>query len=150
MTGETQVGGKDPDNHSVGVWRQGYFDPTRGWRPPKLVARLVHSWGLWESQKRYELRWDIDVLEEQVWRLCLYYGRCLIVPEMNADRGLVELLKQRNGAIIYVRVLFNKREQKEQNAFGWYTDPKTREAILREQLTKTATAISRDLGAISI
>ncbi len=130
MTGETQVGGKDPDNHSVGVWRQGYFDPTRGWRAPKLVARLVHSWRLWETQKRYELRWDIDVLEEQVWRLCLYYGRCLIVPEMNADRGLVELLKQRNGAIIYVRVLFNKREQKEQNALGWYTDPKTREAII--------------------
>jgi DNA-binding IclR family transcriptional regulator len=31
-----------------------------------------------------------------------------------------------------------------------FRTPKTREAILREQLTKTATAISRDLGAISI
>lgn len=127
MTGETQVGGKDPDNHGVGVIRDGFFEAGRGWVPPKLVARLVDDWGLWERNKKYQLRWDIDVLEVQIWRLAQYYGNCLIVPEMNADRGLVELLRLRPGANIYVRELFNRREQTTQKAFGWVTDARTRE-----------------------
>lgn len=127
MTGEMQVGGKDPDNHAVGVIRAGYFESERGWVPPKLVARLVHDWGLWERNKHYELRWDIDVLEEQVWRLACYYGNCAIVPEMNKDRGLVELLKLRPGAQIFMRPVFNRREQTTQKAYGWVTDERTRE-----------------------
>lgn len=130
MTGETQVGGKDPDNHAVGVIRAGYFEAGRGWVPPMLVARLIDDWGIWERSRKYALRWDIDVLEEQVWRLAQYYGNCMIVPEMNADRGLVELLKLRPGANIFVRRLWNQREQKEANAYGWVTDIKTREIVV--------------------
>lgn len=130
MTGETQVGGKDPDNHAVGVMRAGYFDRERGWVPPMLVARLVHDYGAWDRQKRYELRWDIDVLEERVWRLAQYYGNCCIVPEINMDRGMIELLKLRSGANIFVRKLFNRREQKEDLVYGWKTEPATREAMI--------------------
>src|SRR5581483_350299 len=130
MTGETQVGGKDPDNHAVGVFRAGYFDVERGWVPPRLVARLVHDWGAWERNRKYILRWDIDVLEEQIWRLAQYYGNCLIVPEINMDRGLVELLKLRNNANIYVRTQFNRREQTEQKAYGWKTDGSSREMAI--------------------
>lgn len=130
MTGETQVGGKDPDNHAVGVIRAGMFQAGKGWVPPKLVARLVNDHGEWERSKKYELRWDIDVLEEQVWRLAQYYGNCMIVPEMNADRGLVELLKLRNGANIYQREILNQREQTRTKALGWYTDPRTREMVI--------------------
>ena len=130
MTGQTQVGGKDPDNHAVGVMRAGFFEHDRGWVPPKLVARLVHDWGLWDRQKKYELRWDIDVLEEQVWRLAQYYGNCCIAPEINMDRGLIELLKLRDSSHIYVRKLFNRREQKEDLVYGWKTDPSTREAMI--------------------
>jgi hypothetical protein len=130
MTGETQVGGKDPDNHAVGVIRAGMFTADGGWSPPILAARLVADWDLWERSRKYELRWDIDVLEEQIWRLAQYYGNCVIVPEMNADRGIVELLKMRQGAKIYVRKLFNQREQTETNAYGWYTDVRTRELVV--------------------
>lgn len=130
MTGESQVAGEDPDSHSVGVWRAGMFEHGKGWVPPKLVARLVDNWGEWERNKVYQLWWDIDVLEEQVWRLAGYYGNCMIVPEMNKDRGLVELLKLRPNAQIYERVQFNRREQTETKAYGWYTDPKTREMII--------------------
>lgn len=130
MTGETQVGGRDPDNHAVGVLRAGMFQEGRGWAPPKLVARLVADWSEWEKNRRYELRWDIDVLEEQVWRLAQYFGNCMIVPEMNADRGLVELLKLRGGARIYEREMFNQREQQTQKALGWVTDVRTREMII--------------------
>lgn len=130
MTGEMQVGGKDPDNHAVGVIRAGYFESGRGWVPPKIVARIIHDWGAWERNRKYELRWDIDVLEDQIWRLAQYYGNCMIVPEMNMDRGLVELLKLRIGANIYVRQILNRREQTMQNAYGWVTDERTRKAIV--------------------
>ncbi|MGI8436110.1 MAG: hypothetical protein ACR2NX_04300 [Chthoniobacterales bacterium] len=100
MTGETQVGGKDPDNHAAGVLRAGFFQSGKGWVPPKLVARLVDDWGAWERNRKYQLRWDIDILEEEIWRLTQYYGNAMIVPEMNMDRGLVELLKLRSGANI--------------------------------------------------
>jgi hypothetical protein len=148
MTGETQVGGKDPDNHAVGVLRAGLFDPNRGWIPPKLVARLVDDWGLWERNRKYELRWDIDVLEEQVWRLAQYYGNCLIVPEANMDRGLIELLKLRS-ANIYLRQLFNRREQTEQKAYGWQTTPSTREMII-ENLARAIREQGNDAEGIDI
>lgn len=130
MTGISQVGGKDPDNHSVGVIRQGMWKQGSGWFPPKLVARLIGDWSEWTRNRHYELKWDIDVLEEEIWRLAQYYGNCMIVPEMNADRGIVELLKLRGRANIYQRELFNQREQKREKALGWFTDVRTREMIV--------------------
>jgi hypothetical protein len=148
MTGETQVAGKDPDNHAAGVLRAGYFNVTRSWIPPKLVAWLVDDWGLWERNRRYELRWDIDVLEEQIWRLAQYYGNCVIVPEANMDRGLIELLKLR-GANIYLRKLFNRREQTEQKAYGWQTTPSTREMII-ENLARAIREQGKDSEGIDL
>lgn len=149
MTGETQVGGKDPDNHAVAAMRAGYFERDRGWVPPAIVARLVHDWGLWERSKKYELRWDIDVLEEQVWRLAQYYGNCCIAPEINMDRGLIELLKLRGGANLYVRKIFNRREQKEDLVYGWKTDPSTREAMI-ENLARAIREHGRDAEGLAI
>lgn len=127
MTGATQVAGADdPDCHGVFVWRRGYFESGRGWVPPAIVARITPP-----------CRWDIDILEERVWRLARYYGGrsgCLIVPEINMDRGLVELLKKR-GANIYVREVFNRTEQRDTKAYGWQTTPKTREMLI-ETLAK--------------
>lgn len=149
MTGETQVGGKDPDNHGVGVFRAGFFETGRGWVPPKLVARLVDDWGAWERSRKYELRWDIDVLEEQIWRLSQYYGNCIIAPEINMDRGLIELLKTRGTANLYVRTLFNRREQKEDLVYGWKTDPTTREAII-ENLARAIREHGKDAEGLEI
>jgi hypothetical protein len=117
MTGSSQVSGKDPDNHGVVVLRKGYFESGRGWRKPKVVARLPKS------------QWDIDVLESEVAKLSEHYGNCLIVPEMNMDRGLVELLKLR-GANIYQREIFNRRDFKTTTALGWMTTTETRGMII--------------------
>jgi hypothetical protein len=149
MTGETQTGGKDPDNHAVGAMRSGYFEPGRGWRAARLVARLVADWPAWESRRSYELRWDIDVLEEQIWRLSQYYGNCVIVPEVNMDRGLIELLKLRGSANIYPRKFFNQREQKETNAYGWKTDASTREVAI-ENLARAIREYGRDGEGVEI
>ena len=120
MTGATQVGGKDPDMHGVFVLRKGYFDREGRWARPGVVARII------------QCRWDIDVLEEQIWRLARLYGAgagCKIAVEMEMDRGLTELLKLR-GADLYEREIFNQREMRTSKALGWMTTAKTREVIV--------------------
>ncbi len=115
MTGASQVGGTDPDCHSALVLRRGYFDPERGWQRPAVVARIAKP-----------CRWDIDVLSEYSWRLASYYGKCLVVPEVNQDRGLVELLRLKGDIPIYQREIFNHVNQKKSKALGWQTTGSTR------------------------
>lgn len=122
MTGATQTGGKDPDCHAVLVLRSGYFEAGRGWTRPAVVARVAPP-----------CRWDVDVLEEAVWRLACWYGGTrpvTVVPEVNMDRGLIELMKLRGAGNIYGRKLFNRREGKETDALGWQTTTATRETAI--------------------
>ena len=60
----------DPDYHSVQVWRTGYDDVRGDYHVPRLVA-LHHS------------RIDIGYLAEEVFALSLYYGKALVIPEVN-------------------------------------------------------------------
>ncbi len=120
MTGETQVGGIDPDRHGVFVLRAGYWDRDGKWKKMATAARLVQN------------RWDIDVLADNVWKLSRYYGNsvgCKIVIEMNQDKGITELLKLKS-ADLYAREIFNQREQRMSNALGYQTNEKTREVLV--------------------
>jgi hypothetical protein len=148
MTGASQAKGADPDNHAPIVFRKGYFESGRGWVPPRVVCRLIDDWPEWERNRKFILRWDIDVLEEAVWRASQYYGNCIIVPEMNMDRGLVELLKLR-GANIYQREVFNRREQTTDKALGWMTDARTREKAV-EILAAHVREYGREGGGVDI
>lgn len=58
------------------------------------------------------------------------YWQAVVVPEMNMDRGLVELLKLRGDVDIYQREMFNRREQVRTTALGWMTDTRTRPMII--------------------
>lgn len=129
MTGSSQVSGKDPDNHGVLVWRKGYFENGRGWVPSRLVGQLIGDWTEWERNKKYELKWDIDVLEEQIWRMSRYWGDCIIVIEENMDRGLIHMLNLR-GANLYEEEMFNKREFTTTKRLGWRTNVQTRERAI--------------------
>ena len=97
MTGGSQVEGDDPDLHAGLVIRSAYHDNFGRFCPPKVVARTVPK-----------CRWDIDILEEWIWRLSQYYGNCMIVPEINMDRGLTKGLKDR-GANLYERMSDEER-----------------------------------------
>ena len=136
MTGESQVGGKDPDAHSVLVWRKGFFDRERGWQPPALVGRIIP-----------ECRWDIDVLAEWSWRLAIYYGKCLIVPEINCDRGFTELIRAKGDVPIYQREIFNHVNQKRSKSFGWHTSSSTRLQI-EETLARAIRGYDEDGGGV--
>jgi hypothetical protein len=129
MTGADQTGGDDPDSHSVLVHRAGYIDPNGQWIEPALVMRNILVPG--HKPGSMACWWNIDVLEEEVYRMARYY-QAIIAPEMNMDRGLVELLKLRPDAHIFVRPMFNRREQTETNALGWVTDKTTRAMILEK------------------
>jgi hypothetical protein len=85
-------------------------------------------------------RWDTDVLAEQLHMASLYYGDCLIAPEMNKDNGLVEILKIK-GANIYTRTEINRRTDEPTQYLGWKTDASNRGMIV----DKFAAAI-RDSG----
>ncbi|WP_309386081.1 hypothetical protein [Cerasicoccus frondis] len=122
MRGESQDAGKDPDAHSLLVLRAGYFG-TRGWQPPAVVCRV-----------KPPCRWDIDLVDEWCHRLWAYYN-CLIVPEVNGPGlALIELLKLW-GAPIYQREIFNQREMRRENVYGWETTTRTR-PILVEGLAR--------------
>ncbi len=120
MTGASQAVGLDPDKHSAPVIRAGYWDDNKKWVRPAMVARVIPC------------RWEIDTLEDAIWKLARYYGSrqgCMIAIEMNMDRGLTELLKLRS-ANLYMREVFNRREVKTSNALGYQTNEKTRETLI--------------------
>lgn len=122
MTGASQTSGVDPDLHGIFVLRKGFWDTKGQWNKTATAARIIPC------------RWDIDVVEEPLWRLARYYGNrsgCKIVIEMNMDRGLTELLKKR-GADLYRREIFNQLEQKTTKAFGFLTNEKTRENLIEK------------------
>jgi len=138
MTGQSQVGGRDPDCHSVLLWRKGYFDRDRGWLPTVLAARLIPG-----------CRWDVDVLAEWTWRLAMYYGKCLVVPEINCDRGFVELLRAKGNVPIYQREIFNHVNQKRSKAFGWHTTSATRLQI-EETVARAIRRYDEDGGGVHL
>jgi hypothetical protein len=125
-TGEDQTGGDDPDSHSLLVLRDGYMQGGR-WIEPAVVMRNMMVPG--NKPKSLVCWWAVSEMEEMAWRMARYW-KALIVPEMNKDSGLVELLKLRGDVDIYEREMFNKRENARMNAYGWMTDVKTRPMII--------------------
>lgn len=122
MTGASQTSGMDPDFHAAGIIRAGFWNSAGRWVKPCLAARVIPC------------QWDIDRLEQAAWRLARYYGNtsgCKIVVEMNQDRGITELLKLRS-ADLYMRELFNKREEKFTKALGYQTNERTRETLVEK------------------
>ena len=124
MTGASQTGGDNPDSHGVFVLRDGYSQRGVWYEPAVVMRNMLVSDGV-----RFGCWWDIDVLEEEVWRMARYW-QAVVCPEMNMDRGLVELLKLRGDVSIYERELFNRREMTRTKALGWMTDMKTRPMIV--------------------
>lgn len=83
-SGKAKTSTDNPDHHCAIVLRQGYMDPDRGWRRPKVVASTVKP-----------CRWPIDILADKVHALSDLYGKCTVIPESNNHQGLIPLLLQR-------------------------------------------------------
>lgn len=124
-TGDSQTSGIDPDSNSYGVIRKGYIQDGQ-WHEPALVMRNI----CYADGTRFGNWWDTDIVEEEIYRMSRYYGGCKVAVEVNKDRGLIELLKLRGDVDIYQREMFNRREQRTTEAYGWLTDVRTREMVI--------------------
>lgn len=126
-TGDSQTSGKDPDSNAAGILRRGYIDANSGtWIEPALVMRNI----FYKDGVRFGNWVDTDILEEEIWLMCRYYGSCMSITETNKDRGIIELQKKRGDIPIYQREVFNKRDQEKVKQYGWNTTEQTREMIV--------------------
>ena len=133
MEGEDQSGGADPDRHSVLVWRRTYRDNLGTFYKTRLVARL-----------RPPCQVPIHVLVEWVHMLSLYYGRALVVPEMNSS-GLAYLTgAQLRGTNIWKRKEQNHRTGKKEEKFGWRTTDGADYTGLRTQILNNLHKVLRE------
>lgn len=128
-TGEDQqMGGAqaDPDYHSLGILRAEYTDEGGVYHPPRLVA---HHWS----------RIDSDLAAAQMAAMSVFYGRCLVVPEVNAC-GLVMVKElERLEIPVYRRKKMDRVNNLVQSAAGWKTDETTRKTLIDK-----LTALIRD------
>jgi hypothetical protein len=121
-TGEDQqIGGisADPDYHSVQVWRHGYHDSDGVWHNHRMAA-LHHS------------RLDTLYLAEEIEALSIYYGGCMVVPEVNnSGLALVKFL-QEMGVAQYQRRKYDDVAKVTLTALGWDTNRQMRKTIIDE------------------
>ena len=120
-------GGKaDPDYHSIGVLRGGYRDVGTGvWYPPKIVA---HHWSRLESEYAALVAASMSI----------YYGRCIVIPEVN-NCGLYHVKALEGMDIpIYERTQVNRTADTVDKMKGWKTDVLTRRTIIDNLAAKIA------------
>lgn len=126
---------KDSDCHAVVVLREGYFDKTNAcWMPPRVVATL-----------RPGCRIDIDLLAEEVVKLAVWYGRCLVIPEANNDCGLIRELRK-FGAHIYnrERPATDKDDQQPTGKLGfWTSDDGSGQGLRSEILAEVRSTVRK-------
>jgi hypothetical protein len=121
--GEDQSGGEDPDKHSALVWRAAYVnEKNRLHHQDRLVARLMAN------------RLPIDVLALMVHRLALWFGGCLVIPEM-PNSGLASLkCAQTLGTPIWQREEWNLTKTKVTRRDGWRTTDGAGHSGIRTQI----------------
>jgi intein/homing endonuclease len=117
-------GGSNPDFHDVQVWRAPYLDfDEQSERPAKIVAR-------------HRSQIESDMLAEVIAAFSIYYGRCLVVPEINGESAhhIVKLLLKL-GVPVYRRQkisgnVMKKTSDERIQAYGWRTGPLNRKYMI--------------------
>ncbi len=118
MTGEQAVGCDEPDNHAPLLIRSDYVDASGVLHLAEVVAAICVPGGC---------RWDMDVLADRTVLLAKWYGRCIIVPEVNKAMDYIPLARARN-ALLYHREAKPDAENPsvKQKAVGFYSSESTR------------------------
>lgn len=98
-TGRDQTRTKNPDRHSIGVWRAPYVDEFGNERKAKLVARV-----------RPPFQGESDLVAAHLAHLSKFYGGAIVVLEVNMGLGILELLKTR-GVPLYKREVFDEKDR---------------------------------------
>lgn len=111
---------EDPDFHAVCVLRASYQDERGVIHPAAVVAAI-----------KTKVRTELDILCKQIRAFQLYYGDCLVVPEINNMHGVIALLQQANVTNIYERQLFpdSKEDKRLRTELGWNTTKSSKPLI---------------------
>jgi hypothetical protein len=120
-TNESQTVSKDPDRHSLSVWRRGYHDAVSDrWKPAKRVARL-----------RPPFRGEDEDVAGHTVRLSKFYGNAMVAQEINVGQGIMRLL-QIAGVPLYKRKVWSPRvgSNVEQYGFKMSSEKDVREALI--------------------
>lgn len=120
-TNASQTVSKDPDRHSLSVWRRGYHEQASDrWFPAKRVARLRPPW-----------TGEDDEIAGHCVRLSRYYGTAMVAMEVNIGQGILRLL-QIAGVPLYKRRPMSHRTGKveEQYGFKMSSNKDEREALI--------------------
>ena len=108
--GEDQTSGEDPDRHSVLVLRRAYREPSGVLHKMAVVARVAPP-----------CRVPIISLVQLADILSIYYGRCVVIPEMNSSGLAYMTAAMMIGTPIWKRQEWNKLSGKTDEKFGWRT-----------------------------
>lgn len=120
MEGEEQASGsKQNDFHGGGCLRAAYIDENDRKRAHKTAAGLMERSMV-----------EPDVLAKQVHMLSLWYGRCLVVPEINRTGYGYLAEAKRLGTNLYRRERTDRFTSELTDIVGWLTDDKTRPQII--------------------
>ncbi len=131
--GEDQTSGSDPDRHSVLVLRRGYRDNNGTLYKPRVVARIAPP-----------CRVPLNTLVEWTYRLYLYYGRCVVLPEMN-NSGLAFIIgAQAKNMSIWKRQEFDPSTGKKEAKLGWKTTDTADYGGVRTLIIDTLSGILRE------
>jgi hypothetical protein len=134
--GEDQTKGDDPDAHSALVLRRAYVDrATNIGHRLKLVARV-----------RPPNRMPMHAFVEVVWLLHLYYGRCVVIPEMNNSGAAFIMGARAKGMPIWQRADLDPHSGKKQLRDGWRTTDTQEYGGLRAAIIWHLHGILRDRG----
>jgi len=117
---------ENPDFHAVGILRAAYQD-ERGVIIPTVEVAAI----------KIKARTDLDILCKQIRALQLYYGDCLVVPEINNMHGVIQLLQQAGCTNIYERQLFpdSKEDKRLRTELGWNTSSSSKPLICENLAT---------------
>jgi hypothetical protein len=119
-TGEDQQQGgpkADPDYHSIGVLRAGFTDVYGVRHPARLVA---HHWS----------RLDADLAALIAASMSIWFGRCMVIPEVNNSGLLMVKRLEEWGIPVYYRQTVNRTAGTRDRFAGWRTDTVTRKTIV--------------------
>lgn len=119
MTGASQTAGsRNPDAHSIQIWRRPYTDESDAFHCLRMVASVIPP-----SRVDPDLAMDFCAL------LSEYFGWCVVAPEINNSTGIVEGLRAR-GVPIYKRRRWDRIKTDWATMWGWQTtDPTRRDMI---------------------
>lgn len=117
---------ENPDFHAWGVVRASYLDPAGHVVPAALVAAIKAG-----RKDEGGQRTELDVGCKQIRAMQLYYGECLVAPEINNLHGIIQLLQQAGVTNIYERQLYpdSKEDKRLRTELGWVTSSNTKPII---------------------